>query len=34
MRKVLKAKVLQGYRLQLDFENGVSGTVDLSDLVP
>lgn len=32
MRKVLKAKVLQGYRLQLDFDDGVSGTVDLSDL--
>jgi len=32
MRKVLKAKALQGYRLDLDFDDGVSGTVDLSDL--
>jgi len=26
-------KVLQGYRLRLTFDDGVSGTVDLSDLV-
>lgn len=33
MRKVLKAKALQGYSLDLEFDDGVSGTVDLSDLV-
>lgn len=33
MRKVLKAKALQGYSLELKFDDGVSGTVDLSDLV-
>jgi hypothetical protein len=32
MRKVLKAKALQGYCLELEFDDGVSGTVDLSDL--
>jgi hypothetical protein len=33
MRKVSKVRTLQGYRLGLEFEDGVSGTVDLSDLV-
>ena len=33
MRKICKVKVLQGYRLELAFDNGVSGVVDLSDLV-
>jgi len=32
MRRVLKAKALQGYSLELEFDDGVSGTVDLSDL--
>ena len=32
MRKVSKVKTLQGYRLGLEFDDGVSGTVDLSDL--
>ena len=33
MRKITMVKVLQGYRLELTFDNGVSGIVDLSDLV-
>ena len=33
MRKIATVKVLQGYRLELVFDDGVSGTVDLSDLV-
>ena len=33
MRKISKVKVLQGYRLELVFDDGVSGVVDLSDLV-
>jgi len=33
MRKVLKVKALQAYRLELEFDDGTSGTVDLSDLV-
>jgi len=33
MRKVTKVKVLQGYSLELTFDDGVSGTVDLSNLV-
>jgi hypothetical protein len=32
MRKITMVKVLQGYRLELTFDNGVSGAVDLSDL--
>jgi len=32
MRKVLKVKALQGYRLELEFDDGVHGTVDLGDL--
>lgn len=33
MRKISKVKALQGHRLELEFDDGVSGTVDLSDLV-
>lgn len=33
MKKVTRVRVLQGYRLKLAFDDGVSGTVDLSDLV-
>jgi hypothetical protein len=33
MRRVSKVKALPGYRLELEFDNGVSGTVDLSENV-
>jgi hypothetical protein len=33
MRKTSKVKVLQGYRLELVFDDGVCGVVDLFDLV-
>lgn len=33
MPKITKAKPLQNYRLELTFDDGVSGTIDLSDLV-
>ena len=33
MRKISRVKALPGYRLDLEFDDGVSGTVDLSDLV-
>ncbi len=33
MRKIATVKVSQGYRLELEFDDGVSGTVDLSGLV-
>ena len=33
MKKISKVKVLPGYRLDLEFEDGVSGTVDLSENV-
>ena len=33
MRKVSEVKVLQGYRLELVFDDGVHGVVDLSSLV-
>ncbi len=33
MRKISEAKVLQGYRLELVFDDAVRGVVDLSDLV-
>ena len=33
MRKIAKVKVLEGYRLELGFDDGVSGIVDVSDLV-
>jgi hypothetical protein len=32
MRKVLKVTALRGYRLELEFDDGVHGTVDLADL--
>ncbi len=33
MRRVSKVKVLPGYRLELEFDDGVSGIVDLSENV-
>lgn len=33
MRKVVRIGVLAGYRLELEFDDGVTGTVDLSRLV-
>jgi hypothetical protein len=33
MRRVSKVKVLPGYRLELEFDDGVPGTVDLSEAV-
>ena len=33
MKKVSKVKVLSGYRLDLEFDDGVSGIVDLSEAV-
>lgn len=33
MRKITHVKALQDYRLELTFDNGIIGTVDLSDLV-
>ena len=33
MRKITSVKVLQSYRLELAFDDGVRGTVDLSELV-
>ena len=32
MAKIIKVSVLQGYCLELDFDDGVRGMVDLSDL--
>ncbi len=32
MRKITEIKVLDGYCLELKFDDGVSGTVDLSDM--
>ncbi len=32
MRKVTKVNVLEGFRLELAFDDGVRGTVNLSDL--
>ena len=32
MRKIAKVRVLPGYRLELEFDDGVSGSVDLSHL--
>jgi hypothetical protein len=32
MRKVTAVKVLEGFRLELTFDDGIQGTVDLSDL--
>ena len=33
MRKISNVKVLPGYRLELQFDDGVSGTADLSEAV-
>lgn len=33
MRRILKVRVLPEYRLELEFDDGVSGTVDLSENV-
>lgn len=33
MRKITKVKVLPGYHLELEFDDGVSGIVDLSEPV-
>jgi hypothetical protein len=33
MKRISKVKVLPGYRLELEFDDGVSGTVDLSETV-
>jgi hypothetical protein len=33
MRKITKVQVLDNYCLELTFDDGISGTVDLSDLV-
>jgi len=33
MNKISKVKVLPGYQLELEFDNGVSGIVDLSEAV-
>ena len=33
MAKITKVKVLQGYHLELAFDDGVCGVVDLSELV-
>jgi hypothetical protein len=33
MNKISKVKVLPGYRLELQFDDGVSGIVDVSDKV-
>jgi len=33
MNRISKVKVLAGYRLALEFDDGVSGTVDVSDKV-
>jgi len=32
MRKITNVKALQGYRLELEFDDGVRGTVDLTGL--
>ncbi len=33
MRRITRVEVLEDYRLELTFEDGTSGTADLSDLV-
>jgi Protein of unknown function (DUF2442) len=33
MRRISKVKALPAYRLELEFDDGVSGTVDLSEAV-
>jgi len=32
MPKIAKVRVLQGYRLELEFDDGLRGTADLADL--
>jgi hypothetical protein len=32
MHKIVKVKILEGHSLELEFDDGVSGTVNLSDL--
>lgn len=32
MHKIINFKVLKNYKMKLEYENGVEGTVDLSDL--
>jgi hypothetical protein len=33
MRRIIKVKALSGYQLELEFDDGVSGTVDVSEAV-
>jgi hypothetical protein len=33
MRKIIKVRVLPEYRLELEFDDGISGIVDLSNNV-
>ena len=33
MRQITKATVLSGYRIALEFDDGVTGTVDLSEAI-
>lgn len=33
MRKITKVKALPGYRLELEFDDGVSGAIDLAEQV-
>ena len=33
MKRVSKVKVLPGHRLELEFDDGISGTIDLSEAV-
>ena len=33
MKRITKLRVLSGYRLELEFDDGLKGTVDLSDSV-
>lgn len=32
MRRIIRVQVLEGYRLDLTFDDGVSGVVDLSEM--
>ena len=32
MKKIVRANVLSGYRIELEFDDGVQGVADLSDL--
>lgn len=33
MHKIVEIKVLEGYKVWIQFEDGIQGTLDLSDLV-